>query len=90
MLKLVSFLPFRKDKSYVEKFWKDVQVGNIIRLSCNEEIPADLLLIYSTDVNGLCHIETSSLDGETNLKQRLVVKGLVQVKMALLEISHRH
>ncbi|XP_066489011.1 phospholipid-transporting ATPase VD [Tiliqua scincoides] len=75
---LITQVYSRKDKSYVEKFWKDVQVGNIIRLSCNEEIPADMVLIYSTDVNGICHIETSSLDGETNLKQRLVVKGYAE------------
>ncbi|KAJ6668531.1 hypothetical protein lerEdw1_012013 [Lerista edwardsae] len=75
---LITQVYSRKDKAYVEKFWKDVQVGNIIRLSCNEEIPADMVLIHSTDVNGICHIETSSLDGETNLKQRKVVKGYLE------------
>lgn len=67
---------FSRDiRDYEDKFWKDVTVGDIIRLSCNDEIPADMVLIYSTDADGICHIETSSLDGETNLKQRLVVKG---------------
>ncbi|KAL8207437.1 UNVERIFIED_CONTAM: hypothetical protein K2H54_056433, partial [Gekko kuhli] len=34
-----------------------------------------MVLIYSTDADGICYIETSSLDGETNLKQRQVVRG---------------
>ncbi|XP_070615769.1 phospholipid-transporting ATPase VD [Erythrolamprus reginae] len=68
----------RKERDYVEKFWSDVAVGDFIRLVCNEEIPADMILIYSTDPDGICHIETSSLDGETNLKQRQVVKGFAE------------
>ncbi len=30
--------------------------------------PCDLLLLYSTSENGTCHVKTSNLDGETNLK----------------------
>ncbi|XP_060103343.1 phospholipid-transporting ATPase VD [Heteronotia binoei] len=65
----------RRERAYVDRFWKNVTVGDIIRLSCNEEIPADMVLIYSTDADGTCYIETSSLDGETNLKQRQVARG---------------
>ncbi|KAK9392143.1 putative phospholipid-transporting ATPase VD [Crotalus adamanteus] len=74
----------RKAKDYVNKFWSDVAVGDFIRLSCNEEIPADMILIYSSDGDGICHLETSSLDGETNLKQRQVVKGFAE------QISERY
>ncbi|XP_069487816.1 phospholipid-transporting ATPase VD [Ambystoma mexicanum] len=65
----------RRDKNYVEKCWKNVNVGDFVRLQCDEFIPADMVLLYSTDPDGICHIETSSLDGETNLKQRKVAKG---------------
>ncbi|XP_007440101.1 probable phospholipid-transporting ATPase VD isoform X1 [Python bivittatus] len=75
---LVTSAYSRREKDYVDKFWKDVTVGDFIRLSCNEEIPADMILIYSTDGDGICHIETSSLDGETNLKQKQVVKGFAE------------
>uniref|UniRef100_A0A8C3PIS8 Phospholipid-transporting ATPase n=1 Tax=Calidris pygmaea TaxID=425635 RepID=A0A8C3PIS8_9CHAR len=65
----------REERAYVEKCWKDVQVGDFVQLQCNETIPADILLLYSSDQNGICHLETANLDGETNLKQRQVVMG---------------
>uniref|UniRef100_A0A8C8STI9 Phospholipid-transporting ATPase n=1 Tax=Pelusios castaneus TaxID=367368 RepID=A0A8C8STI9_9SAUR len=68
----------RQEKKYIDQCWKDVNVGDFIRLSCNEIIPADMVLLYSTDPDGICHIETASLDGETNLKQRQVVKGYTE------------
>ncbi|XP_029444131.1 probable phospholipid-transporting ATPase VD isoform X2 [Rhinatrema bivittatum] len=68
----------RKEKKYVETPWKDVIVGDFVRLPCDEIVPADIVLLYSSDPDGICHIETSSLDGETNLKQRQVVKGYAE------------
>uniref|UniRef100_G1P7K8 Phospholipid-transporting ATPase n=1 Tax=Myotis lucifugus TaxID=59463 RepID=G1P7K8_MYOLU len=68
----------RKEKKYLDCCWKDVTVGDFIRLSCNEVIPADMVLLFSTDPDGICHIETSGLDGESNLKQRQVVRGYAE------------
>ncbi|XP_012641788.2 phospholipid-transporting ATPase VB isoform X1 [Microcebus murinus] len=68
----------RKEQSYVKKRWKDVRVGDFIQVQCNEIIPADILLLFSSDPSGICHLETANLDGETNLKQRRVVKGFSQ------------
>uniref|UniRef100_A0A8C6YUE5 Phospholipid-transporting ATPase n=1 Tax=Nothoprocta perdicaria TaxID=30464 RepID=A0A8C6YUE5_NOTPE len=65
----------RENHAYIEKCWKDVRVGDFVQLRCNETIPADILLLYSSDQNGICHLETANLDGETNLKQRQVVTG---------------
>ncbi|XP_055444454.1 phospholipid-transporting ATPase VD isoform X1 [Bubalus kerabau] len=71
---LVTKVYSRKEKKYVDRCWKDVTVGDFIHLSCNEIIPADMVLLFSTDPDGICHIETSGLDGESNLKQKQVVR----------------
>ena len=40
-------------------------------------IPADIVVLRSSDEHGLCYIDTQNLDGETNLKQREVPRGFV-------------
>uniref|UniRef100_A0A4W3HIG5 ATPase phospholipid transporting 10B (putative) n=1 Tax=Callorhinchus milii TaxID=7868 RepID=A0A4W3HIG5_CALMI len=66
---------FSRSDSMVTRFF---QLGDFVRLACNEIIPADLLLLHTSEQNGSCNIETSNLDGETNLKQRRAVKGFAQ------------
>lgn len=79
----------RKAQSYVQKRWKDVRVGDFVQMQCNEIIPADILLLFSSDPSGICHLETANLDGETNLKQRRVVKGFSQQEVQF-EPEHFH
>uniref|UniRef100_A0AAR2KZZ3 Phospholipid-transporting ATPase n=1 Tax=Pygocentrus nattereri TaxID=42514 RepID=A0AAR2KZZ3_PYGNA len=69
----------RSERCYVEQYWKEVRVGDFIRLRCNEILPADVLLLSSSDPDRLCHIETATLDGETNLKQRQVVRSFIDL-----------
>ncbi|XP_043283493.1 phospholipid-transporting ATPase VD isoform X2 [Venturia canescens] len=65
---------------YAKVPWKDVKVGDLIHLSNNEIVPADILLLRSSDPQGFAFLDTCNLDGETNLKQRQVVRGFVDLQ----------
>ncbi|KAF9223068.1 phospholipid-translocating P-type ATPase [Gyrodon lividus] len=50
--------------------WKKLEVGDIVLLRENEQVPADVVVLSTSDPDGLCYLETKNLDGETNLKAR--------------------
>eukprot|EP01119_Soliformovum_irregulare_P019079 TRINITY_DN5979_c0_g1_i1.p1 TRINITY_DN5979_c0_g1~~TRINITY_DN5979_c0_g1_i1.p1 ORF type:complete len:1154 (-),score=316.94 TRINITY_DN5979_c0_g1_i1:278-3739(-) len=56
--------------SFAEVAWADMRVGEIIRIKENQEIPADVIVLNSSGEDGVAMVETSNLDGETNLKMK--------------------
>uniref|UniRef100_A0A7N0VN79 Phospholipid-transporting ATPase n=1 Tax=Kalanchoe fedtschenkoi TaxID=63787 RepID=A0A7N0VN79_KALFE len=50
--------------------WKELQVGDIVRVKQDGYFPADIMFLASTNSDGVCYVETANLDGETNLKIR--------------------
>ncbi|VDN24689.1 unnamed protein product [Gongylonema pulchrum] len=50
--------------------WKNVKVGDILRVESDQMFPADMVLLSSSEPQAMAYIETSNLDGETNLKIR--------------------
>ncbi|KAK0288026.1 phospholipid transporting ATPase [Friedmanniomyces endolithicus] len=62
--------------------WKNVQVGDFVRLYNEEQIPADIIVLSTSDADGACYVETKNLDGETNLKVRTALHSGGKVKRA--------
>lgn len=55
--------------------WKKLEVGDIVLLRDNDQVPADIVVLSTSDPDGMCYLETKNLDGETNLKPRRAVKA---------------
>ncbi|KAG8759000.1 hypothetical protein FRC12_009867 [Ceratobasidium sp. 428] len=55
--------------------WKKLEVGDIVLLRDNDQVPADTIVLATSDPDGLAYVETKNLDGETNLKLRRALKG---------------
>lgn len=61
---------------FIKCKWSDIKVGDYVKISSREMIPADIVIIAVAEKSssidhppqGLCYAETKSLDGETNLK----------------------
>ena len=59
-------------KSFSEK----IEIGYIILIKEGSNVPADCIVIDTNLNEGLCYLETSSLDGEKNLKEKYCYKEI--------------
>eukprot|EP00466_Bigelowiella_natans_P005228 jgi/Bigna1/132164/aug1.16_g6872 len=50
--------------------WSKVAVGDLVIVRRDEAAPADFVILATGTEDGLCYVETSNIDGETNLKLR--------------------
>ncbi|KAJ7280383.1 protein transporter [Mycena rebaudengoi] len=65
-----------------------LRVGDLVRLEKNQRVPADLVLLHTSDASGTCFIRTDQLDGETDWKLRVAVpdcQALDEGQLTLLD-----
>ncbi|KAJ1926427.1 phospholipid transporting ATPase [Tieghemiomyces parasiticus] len=73
--------------------WRFLNVGDLVLIRNDQAIPADVLVLSTSDPDGLCYVETKNLDGETNLKLRQAMgsttpwQSLEDVRSAELHID---
>ncbi|KAL5034488.1 phospholipid transporting ATPase [Batrachochytrium dendrobatidis] len=70
------------DPNWETVTWGQLRVGDIIMLSENESIPADIVILSSSDATGIAYVETKNLDGETNLKTVEAIKETTHLHTA--------
>ncbi|KAL4033409.1 phospholipid-transporting ATPase 1 [Cucumis melo var. makuwa] len=58
------------DGQFQLKKWKNIRVGEIIKIGANDTIPCDMVLLSTSDSTGVAYVQTLNLDGESNLKTR--------------------
>lgn len=63
----------KKDGTFKKVSGANIQVGDIIKVYQNERIPADMVLLQTTEKNGSVFIRTDQLDGETDWKLRKAI-----------------
>lgn len=56
--------------------WRNIRVGDLLYVSNKQPLPADMIILASSEDENICYIETSSIDGETNLKLRRAISYL--------------
>ncbi|KAL7578624.1 hypothetical protein ACA910_009770 [Epithemia clementina (nom. ined.)] len=61
----------------------DVRQGHFVLVRNREMVPADMIVLASSNDSGSAYIETSSIDGETNLKLRCSPRMPKAVRKAL-------
>ncbi|KAJ3105718.1 hypothetical protein HDU97_007695 [Phlyctochytrium planicorne] len=60
--------------------WEDVKVGDFVFLRDNDPIPADIVILSTSEPDCVAYTETKNLDGETNLKVRRGINDISHIK----------
>ncbi|KTG05541.1 hypothetical protein cypCar_00017003, partial [Cyprinus carpio] len=59
-----------RNEAWQTIIWKQVAVGDMVKVTNGQHLPADMVIVSSSEPQAMCYTETSNLDGETNLKIR--------------------
>jgi magnesium-transporting ATPase (P-type) len=63
--------------------WRDIQVGDLLKIQNKQPLPADIVILCSSEDENIAYIETSPIDGETNLKLRRAISVMPSAPMSI-------
>ncbi|KAI2648997.1 Phospholipid-transporting ATPase IB [Labeo rohita] len=88
LVPLIFILTVAGIKEIIEDY---VAVGDIVKVTNGQHLPADMVIVSSSEPQAMCYTETSNLDGETNLKirQGLSLTASFQSLEELMALSGR-
>ena len=52
---------------FIKQKWKEVKLGDIVKIKKNEIICCDMILLETSGTNGICLVEPKNINGESNL-----------------------
>ena len=74
---LTRMVDANNEDQIIQEKWSSLMVGDIIKINCDSFIPADMIMLSNSDYKkGQAFIETKNLDGETNLKPKIINSDL--------------
>ncbi|KAK2943041.1 ion-transporting P-type ATPase [Blattamonas nauphoetae] len=84
------------DGQFSERQSRNIFVGDLIYVSQDEEIPADIIVLATSGAEGVCYVNTMNLDGEANLKTKranlslnsFITKTHQENSLEPLQVSH--
>lgn len=71
------------DGKWCSSTWGNLKIGDVIMIKRDEQFPADLFGIESSNINGICYVDTKNIDGETNLKEKQIKDEFHNIKYDL-------
>jgi phospholipid-translocating ATPase len=69
----------KPDGSFERILSSEITVGTLLRVECNKRVPADLVLLHTSEDTGTCFVRTDQLDGETDWKLRYPTKATLEL-----------
>lgn len=63
-----------ENSGLLQVYWENIMVGSIIKLQQDEPIPADIILLSTSEEDGTAYVEISNLDGENTYQKKHALK----------------
>lgn len=68
------------NNTWIKTECKNIKPGNIVKLYNEEEVSSDIIVLKTSNSNGYVFVDTKKLDGEINLKEKVVIQHFQDIE----------